>query len=258
MTVIGINVVGLMMLLRIKALYNRKKVVVWSVAALLTLEFGVNAWLLFYGTPVLHIGPRSPCTMVFEQKMTKIAAASAWLPLLYDTVVMALTTYKTFQTRSVPGYFHSPILQTVLAGGMIYYSVIFSIALILAIMIAIAPPSIQNISAQLELLMTVAMMSRITIDLKKRAEDHIHYDLSGRPVVVDEDGPYCYQLSRIRFRDMITGGKRMPKNIRVPRESTRKQNLGDSGTPPNAGMILIIRGATVEETLKQTRNPDDG
>ena len=52
---------------------------------------------------------------------TKIAAASAWLPLLYDTVVMALTTYKAFQTRSVPGYFHSPILQTVLAEGMIYY-----------------------------------------------------------------------------------------------------------------------------------------
>jgi len=66
MTVIGINIVGLMMLLRcasfsafinspwllvsrIKALYYKNRMVVWSVAALLVLEFGVNAWLLFYG-----------------------------------------------------------------------------------------------------------------------------------------------------------------------------------------------------------------
>lgn len=78
--------------------------------------------------------------MVFDQKMcvmlkglgkpadlnpaprTKIAAASAWLPLLYDTAVMVLTTYKALQARALPGHFHSPILQTVLAGGMIYYS----------------------------------------------------------------------------------------------------------------------------------------
>ena len=52
---------------------------------------------------------------------TKIAAASAWLPLLYDTVVMALTAYKALRTQPLPGHFHIPILQTVLAGGVIYY-----------------------------------------------------------------------------------------------------------------------------------------
>lgn len=57
----------------------------------------------------------------------------------------------------------------------------------------------------------VAMMSRITIDLKKRAKDHIHYDLSRHPTVVDEDGPYCYQMSHIRFRDIITGGRVRPR-----------------------------------------------
>jgi len=50
-----------------------------------------------------------------------MAAASAWLPLLYDTVIMTLTAYKAFPTRTAPGYFHSPILQTLLAGGIIYY-----------------------------------------------------------------------------------------------------------------------------------------
>jgi len=76
--------------------------------------------------------------MVFEAKMcvmltpgirqtpftsyprTKVATASAWLPLLYDTVVIALTIYRACQTRS-PGYFRSTILQAVLAGGILYY-----------------------------------------------------------------------------------------------------------------------------------------
>ena len=104
----------------------------------------------------------------------------------------------------------------------------------------------------------VTMMSRITIDLKKRAKGHIHYDLSRHPVVVDEDGPYCYQLSHIRFRDMITGRKSVPKNTRVPREPTWKHSSDSSDTTSDAGTILIIRGATADETLKQTRGPDGG
>ena len=90
-------------------MYNKNRMVVWPVAALLALEFGVNAWLLSHGTrehnstaiellnenvdgsnpAVHHIGPRSracvslnvmfhpecpdvmfpACTMVFEAKL---------------------------------------------------------------------------------------------------------------------------------------------------------------------------------------------
>jgi len=249
MTVIGINVVGLMMFLRVKALYDNNRMIVWPVAILLALEFGVNAWLLSYGTPVHHIGPRHPCTMVFEARMTKIAAASAWLPLLYDTVVLGLTTYKALQTRSPPGHFRSPILQTVLAGGMIYYSVIFSITLILAIMIAVAPPSIQNITAQLELLLTVSMMSRITLDLRKRAKEPIHYDLSRQTAGGGESGPYCYQLSHVRFRDIITGGRSVPTDIRIPRTTTAGQISGNFEAVADASTMraTVTMNATLND-----------
>ncbi|KAF9651652.1 hypothetical protein BDM02DRAFT_3184398 [Thelephora ganbajun] len=240
MTVIGINIVGLMMLLRIRALYNKNSTVVLPVAALLALEFGINAWLLSHGIPVQHTGPRYPCTMVFEAKLTKIAAASAWLPLLYDTVVMALTIYKAFQARSLPGHFRSPILQTVLAGGMIYYS------------------SLQGIHGGLypavhalpTFSLTVAMMSRITIDLKKRAQEHIYYNLPRHAVVGNEDGPYCYQLSHIRFRDIITGWKSTPRNIRMPHRSAWKWSLG------NLDMVSIAREVTVDEISEPIRDQD--
>lgn len=228
MVVIGINIVGVMMFLRVRALYNKSLRVIGPVGALLAFELGVNSWLLAHGIPVAHIGPRYPCTMVFESKLNKIAGASAWLPLLYDTVVMALTLYKVYSTRSLGSQFSNQILQRILAEGMVYYSVIFSAALTLAIMIPAAPSGIQNISAQLELLLTVAMMSRITIDLKKHAQGRVHYDLSRRAVVDDEEGPYCYQLSQVRFRSIIHGGNDIPKHAGAPHESTSEGGMSDS------------------------------
>lgn len=93
-------------------------------------------------------------------------------------------------------------------------------------------------------------MSRITIDLKKRAEDSTYYDLSKQRAVTNEDIPYCYQLSDIRFRDIITRGKSMPRTVRVPREFARKRNSGDFDAAANASTVIIIgRKATADEAL---------
>ncbi|RXW21497.1 hypothetical protein EST38_g4361 [Candolleomyces aberdarensis] len=51
--------------------------------------------------------------------------------------------------------------------GLVYYTAIFAVTLVLTLMIIFAPEGLKNITAQLELLLTVAMMSRITINLKK-------------------------------------------------------------------------------------------
>ena len=95
-------------------------------------------------------------------------------------------------------------------------------------------------------------MSRITIDLKKRAKEHIHYDLSRRPVAEDEDGPYCYQMSHMRFRDIVTGGRSTPRTVGVPRpyEFARKWNSDGSDTVAGARTIIIGRGVSTDETLK--------
>jgi hypothetical protein len=74
--------------------------------------------------------------------------------------------------RTVPSIRHrtaSHIVKVLLEDGLLYYSVIFSINLVLTLMIIFAPPGLKNITAQLELLLTVAMMSRITLNLKKQA-----------------------------------------------------------------------------------------
>ncbi|KAJ3819054.1 hypothetical protein F5880DRAFT_1157534 [Lentinula raphanica] len=159
-----------MMLIRIRAIYSGNKIITAILVGILLVETGVNAWLISGGEPVRH-NPASSvhaCTMIFDPAVNSWASASAWIPLAYDTIVFALTMYRT-----VPDLRHrdaSFIIKRIFEDGLIYYSVIFSVNAILTIMILAAPAGIKNIAAQTEQLMTVAMMSRITINLKKAGQ----------------------------------------------------------------------------------------
>ncbi|KAI0075079.1 hypothetical protein K474DRAFT_1664666 [Panus rudis PR-1116 ss-1] len=169
MTVTGLNVAALMMFLRVYAMYPRQHLIHAFVLTVFGVEFGVNIWLLTHGVAVHHHRQVHACTMIFDDDIvehTHIASASAWLPLLYDTIIFALTLNRTL--RPVLHKSFDTIARVLLRDGLLYYSVIFSINVVLILMIAFAPPGIQNITAQMELLLTVAMMSRITLHLKKQ------------------------------------------------------------------------------------------
>ena len=84
-------------------------------------------------------------------------------------------------------------------------------------------------------------MSRITIDLRKRAKERIRYDLS-RYVVEDEYGPYCYQLSQLHFRDIITGGRSMPRNTGIPASTGNPGTAGDISTVPVVSVVSEDEG----------------
>ena len=57
------------------------------------------------------------CSMIFAPGPA--ASASAWVPLLYDTVVLLLTTYRIVPV--VRKYKSNHILQTMLRDGLLYY-----------------------------------------------------------------------------------------------------------------------------------------
>ncbi|KJA16276.1 hypothetical protein HYPSUDRAFT_47476, partial [Hypholoma sublateritium FD-334 SS-4] len=164
---IAVEVVGLMMLLRINALYPHQKWITRALGVLLLFETAMNAWLISRAQPVVHNRHSGihACSMVFDPEISGAAAASAWIPLLYDTIIFALTLFRTVPPirREEASY----IVKRLLEDGLLYYSVIFSITLILTFMIVAAPPGTKNICAQMEQLITVAMMSRITLNLKK-------------------------------------------------------------------------------------------
>jgi len=170
MTMIGISIVFLMMFLRIRALYARFLSIQAFVFALFLIFVGINAYVLSHGIPVHH--PSYPlvdsCTMIVDPKVGRVLASStAWLPLLYDTVVISLTVYRTASsvyTRST-----SNLFSVLFREGLLYYSVICTITLVLTIMINSTGQSIRNVASQLHLCLTVAMMSRITLHLRRFA-----------------------------------------------------------------------------------------
>ncbi|KAF9474587.1 hypothetical protein BDN70DRAFT_936524 [Pholiota conissans] len=164
---IAVEVVGLMMLLRINAIYPHQKWIIKGLGVILFGETLVNGWLISRGEPVVH-NPMSgvhACSMVFDPAISGAASASAWIPLLYDTIIFGLTLYRT--VPPIRKEEASYIVKRLLEDGLLYYSVIFSITFILTFMIVAAPPGTKNICAQMEQLVTVAMMSRITLNLKK-------------------------------------------------------------------------------------------
>ncbi|KAG2123709.1 hypothetical protein BD769DRAFT_1741953, partial [Suillus cothurnatus] len=162
MTAIGIEVVGLMMLIRVIAMYRHQRAAVVVAVFLLLAWIVVTAWLLSHGARMFS--PSSPCTMVFNSGT--IASASAWLPLLYDTYVFGLTFYRAFSTIRNKEAGH--VIRTLFADGLLYYSVICTVNLVLTIMIIRAQEGVKNITAQYAHL-RVTMMSRITLNLRKEA-----------------------------------------------------------------------------------------
>ncbi|KAJ6511905.1 hypothetical protein C8R47DRAFT_1313998 [Mycena vitilis] len=181
MTLIGIHVVGVMMFLRIYALYSTRRIVVAGVFFILLVSIGVNAWLLAHGQSVAH-NPQSgirACTMIFPPGLSTVASSSAWLPLLYDSVVLVLTLVKALPlVRKSNGTY---VMKRLLEDGLIYYAAIFCVTLALTIMIVSAPPGLKNVAAQLELSITVTMMSRITLNLKKCANKRLQSTILREP-----------------------------------------------------------------------------
>ncbi|KAJ7751003.1 hypothetical protein DFH07DRAFT_827319 [Mycena maculata] len=180
MTLIGIHIVALMMLVRINALYSTKRIVVGIVFFLFLVMFSMYAWLLTKGEPVKH-NPQSgvhACTMIFPPNLSAIASSTAWLPLLYDSVVFVLTLLKAVPIVGKENGTY--MMRRLLEDGLIYYAAIFSVTLVLTIMIVSAPPGLKNIAAQLEL-MSVTMMSRITLNLKKFAHKRLQCSILRDP-----------------------------------------------------------------------------
>jgi hypothetical protein len=122
MTMIGISIVFLMMMLRIRALYSRIFSIQAGVFAIFLTFVGVNAYVLTYGIPVYH--PAYPlvdsCTGIIDPKVGRtLASSTAWLPLVFDSIVMFLTMYRT--ARSVYSRTTSDLFRVLFREGLLYY-----------------------------------------------------------------------------------------------------------------------------------------
>ncbi|KAG1844521.1 hypothetical protein DFJ58DRAFT_802669 [Suillus subalutaceus] len=244
MTAIGIEIVGLMMLIRVIAMYRHQRPAIVLAILLLLAWIAVTAWLLSNGGPVIHADNVHSCTMVFHSG--SIASASAWLPLLYDTYVFGLTLHRTYP--SIRNKEAGHVIRTLLADGLLYYSVICAVNLVLTIMIIRAQEGVKNIAAQLELLLTVTMMSRITLNLKKEAyygPSRLHLQAESIIVstcnrIISTPSGEVIALSRLRSHSV-------PSEARFGL-STRARSGSTSSLAPPVRTITFAENPTIYDT----------
>ena len=75
---------------------------------------------MIFDTEKVYVGPPAvPFTPFNSVHSGKMAAASAWLPLLYDTLVLGLTLYRTL--GPVRNKTAGKIARVLLRDGMLYY-----------------------------------------------------------------------------------------------------------------------------------------
>ncbi|KAF8591730.1 hypothetical protein K439DRAFT_1626727 [Ramaria rubella] len=166
MTLLGISIASLMMGVRVTAIYHGNRFIPFLMSVLFTAMVGVNVWLLTGGEPVQHYAGIHGCSMIFSPRVGVWASASAWSPLIYDTVVMGLVLYRTAHLFRAKIVGQLSVVKTLMEDGIIYYSVILAANLVLAVMIVRSNDGLRNICAQMQ----VTMMSRITINLRKKMQ----------------------------------------------------------------------------------------
>ncbi|KAI5117991.1 hypothetical protein M0805_004488 [Coniferiporia weirii] len=180
---IAIATTGVMMFIRVKALYPNRPGITSIPLAVLLLEISVNVWLLTRIKAVRHIPKIHACSMSFDPNLKFWPSLSAWLPLVYNTIIFVLTLWRCI---SSPIKSASRIVRVLMKDGIIYYCFILSTNLVLAIMLIVAREGVKDIAAQL----TVAMMSRMTINLKREAVTGASDDDDGQ-----EQDSYLYPRS---------------------------------------------------------------
>ncbi|KAJ8521039.1 hypothetical protein ONZ45_g2201 [Pleurotus djamor] len=147
-TTFDVVAVNLMMLIRVRALYLKQKLVTGVLAAMILAELVLQVVLITTkAQAVKHTSAVHSCTMIFEPSASAAAAATAWIPLLYDTVVFGLTAHKVLHTSKSTAR-SGAILKQLFTGGLLYYSVMLIVTLVLTLMIPLAPPGLKNITAQ--------------------------------------------------------------------------------------------------------------
>jgi len=167
---VGVAIASLMMAFRVVAVYYGNRYVLALISFLYLAMVGINAWLLTTTGPVIHPGIHG-CSMLFGQGNHHIGgwvSATAWTPLIYDTTVVILIVLRT--QYIVRAKIAGKVVTVLIRDGLLYFSVIVVVNLVLAVMIVRAADGIKNICAQFQLLMTVTMMSRITLNLRKNMD----------------------------------------------------------------------------------------
>jgi len=197
---IGVAIASLMMIVRVNAIYYGNQYVMTLIWILFLTMVGFHAWLFTTVGPVNHPGIPG-CSMLFgvKHKIGFWVSATAWAPLCFDTAVIILVILRTQSIVRAKIASQSKVVTLLIRDGAMYFSVILAVNLVLAIMIVSSRDGLKNICAQLQLLLTVTMMSRITLNLRKNMDTESEIPVHHVEIPLSDHSRVDRQISGVQY-----------------------------------------------------------
>ncbi|KZT36228.1 hypothetical protein SISSUDRAFT_1050162 [Sistotremastrum suecicum HHB10207 ss-3] len=164
---------GLLMTLRIWALYERNKFVLIYLLGLLVSQVALCFWI--YSSPGhqalifpdVDIEPFHLCIEIGPPQLGLLTSLYQWTETLFDVSVFTLTMLRTIKWSRADR--QGTLLQRIVRDGALYFAVIFTTNLVWVLMIMFAPPGLKYINGMPTLALVSIMMNRITMDLRSTA-----------------------------------------------------------------------------------------
>lgn len=161
----SVYVAEFMMLRRVLALYQDSRIVPIVGSALLATCLGTTLVLLYNGYPVPHSLAVHTCTEINRDDPQGIASATVWLMVVSNSYIAGCVLARTLPLSSYRDV--GAITRALIVDGLIYYFAMFILCVLQGILMIVAPDYLKNIFAQSKLHMTVALTSRMTLNLHR-------------------------------------------------------------------------------------------
>lgn len=178
-------------LLRTWALYNRSS----RVLLILSCALGIEALFLFLCLIDQHVVIPPPGHGCLPGSPRLAFGVMAWVsPLLFDTLVFALTLTKTLRFVRDEGS-NSSLFYIFLRDGVVYYAVMFLCYLITICTYFIAPPILKDMNASISVGLTLVMTARLLLSMRKavqRPDDKDLLSVSGSHVATFAERTRAY------------------------------------------------------------------
>lgn len=166
MKLVATIAIGVIFILRVRAIFARDRFITAFVWALLAAQIALKIWAFTDGVRLVLPDELVGCILV-GRNQTRIAFT--WIAeLIFDTVIFALTLYKTLRIYHVQLGKRKPLSLFVLIvrDGIIYFGVIFAANLANVLVFMLAEEGVRSINASFSTLITSLMVSRLILNLK--------------------------------------------------------------------------------------------
>lgn len=167
---------GILMLIRVYALYNRNRLILFGLSTSLVFQTVAGLWqyTVSGATPApdpLNNYEYHFCIYLPPKRIGHLSTMYIFWELGYDSIIFFLTIARTFymhwRHQSVTG--HGGLINNLVQDGAFYFGCIFSVNLMWAVMILHAPTGLRAIAGVPSSCVNALMVCRITLNLRTAA-----------------------------------------------------------------------------------------